>query len=156
MGPFNAVLYDGDFVGEGMLYGRGAGGRPTASAVVADLLEVCRNRSQKDHTSLSPIGFDLKSLKKVSPKSLSVLVCDYYLRFTAIDRPNVLAQITGMLGQHGISISSVYQHGRKENEEVPIVVFTHQARESDIQKSLGAIDKMDFITQKTQLIRIEE
>jgi homoserine dehydrogenase len=155
-GPFNAILYDGDFVGEGMLYGRGAGGRPTASAIVADLIEACRNQVNKVPSSLSPIGFPLAGLVKVQPRAMSELHSDYYLRFMATDKPGVLARVTGLLGQHGISISSVYQHGHNEDEEVPIVVFTHKAKESAIQKSLSEIDKMDFITQKTQLIRIEE
>lgn len=156
-GVFNAIQYHGDYVGVGMFYGRGAGGGPTASAVVSDILEVCRSLERDERTHSSPTGFPLKSLKTVEPVPMGDLVCQYYLRFTVIDKPNVLAQLTAILGQHQISIQNLYQHGdSEERHEVPVIAFTHRAKEKDIRKALDAIDKLDSVTKPSLLIRIEE
>ncbi|MGH7167684.1 MAG: ACT domain-containing protein, partial [Nitrospiraceae bacterium] len=79
----------------------------------------------------------------------------YYTRFMVQDRPGVLSQISGVLGRHGISISSVLQKGRQEGQTVPVVIMTHTATERDIQASLREIDRMAFISEPTTLIRVE-
>lgn len=156
-GVANAVQYHADFAGTGMLYGAGAGGKATASAVVSDLMELARNLTLETRNVLSPIGFKLEGLTRIKPKPMADLMCGYYLRFTTIDKPSVLAQIAGVLGQNDISISSVYQRstdGKKDN--ATIVILTHCSCEQDVQAALNAIDKMALITQTTQLIRIED
>lgn len=155
-GALNAVQYVGDFVREGMIYGQGAGGDPTASAVAADLLELARNYPLLDKKMLSPIGFQLKNLKDAQIKPMQELQCRYYLRFTAQDKASVLAKISAILGENKISIYSVYQHGRESTNDVTIVVFTHTAQEKNIQSALSEINKLKVITKKTQLIRIED
>lgn len=156
-GSFNAIQYIGDFVGEGMLYGRGAGGKPTASAVVSDVIEIAQGLGGAGFRDLSPLGFRLDELRRVRPKNMGELECPYYLRFTVLDKPSVLSQITGILGRHNISIQHVYQHGRQEEAlPVPVVIFTHRAREKDVQAAMKKIDRLKFVTEETQVIRIEE
>ena len=79
----------------------------------------------------------------------------YYLRFMVVDRPGVLSQISGVLGQHGISISSVLQKGRKEGQTVPVVIMTHTATERNVRAALRDINRMAFISEPTMLIRVE-
>ena len=83
------------------------------------------------------------------------VVGQYYLRFTTVDRPGVLARIAGSLGNYNISIASMIQPDRHQAEAVPIVIMTHEAREGDIRKALVEIDQLDIIREKTRLIRIE-
>lgn len=157
MGAFNAIQYHGDYAGVGMLYGRGAGGAPTASAVVSDVLEACRSLEREDNRQNSPTGFSLREFKTISPLPMGAVRCAYYLRLTVVDKPNVLAQVTAILGRHGISIRNVYQHGfSEERRETPVVVFTHRALEHDMRLAVEAIDRLDSTAQPTQLMRIEE
>lgn len=156
-GSFNAIQYIGDFVGEGMLYGRGAGGKPTASAVVSDIIEIAQGLGGAGFRDLSPLGFRMDKVSRVKPKSMGELECPYYLRFTVLDKPSVLSQITGVLGRHNISIQHVYQHGRQEEAlPVPVVIFTHRACEQDVQAAMRKINGLRFVMQPTQVIRIEE
>lgn len=156
-GAFNAIQYRGDFVGLGMLYGQGAGGGPTASAVVSDILEICRSFERDERTHSSPTGYSLNSVKKIDPLPMGEISCPYYLRFTVVDKPNVLAQLTTILGRHEISIQHLYQHGfSEERKEVPVIAFTHRAKEKDVRLAMESIDKLDSVTKASQLIRIEE
>ncbi|HEN20673.1 MAG TPA: ACT domain-containing protein, partial [Desulfobacteraceae bacterium] len=79
----------------------------------------------------------------------------YYFRFSALDAPGVLSKIAGILGKNQISISSVIQKGRKVNGSVPIVMLTHDARESNVNKAVSLIDELDVLTDKTIIIRVE-
>ena len=93
------------------------------------------------------------------PKSIipiDELFTHYYFRFSVVDRPGVLSKISGILGQNNISISSVIQKGREIRGSVPIVMMTHEAREADVRKALAKIDKLDVVTDKSTLIRIEQ
>lgn len=155
-GVFNAVQYHGDYVGEGMLLGLGAGGAPTASAVAADIMEVARNIQSQNKSPLEPAGFLTENLEAVKPRDILSLNTRYYIRFSVLDRPNVLAHITRVLGKHSISIQHLYQHGEEEEKAIPVIVFTHTANEKNIRAALKEIDHMDFITQITKIIRIED
>lgn len=155
-GANNAISYLGDYVGEGMQYGLGAGGGPTASAVVSDLIEVSRREAVGNTPFLSATGFEIKYLRADSPKDILNLEMSYYIRFSVFDRPNVLAQITRTLGEHKISVKHLYQHGAENQTEIPLIVFTHKTPEASVRKALKEIDQMDFISQITKLIRIEE
>ena len=88
-------------------------------------------------------------------KAMEEVVTPYYLRFTAVDRPGVLSKISGILGDHEISIASVIQKGRRVKGAVPIVMMTHEAVEKNIQQALRALDGLDIIQAKTTLIRVE-
>jgi homoserine dehydrogenase len=152
---FNAILLDGDYVGPSLLYGRGAGKNPTASAVVADLVEISRNLLNGVSYTVPPLGHSGSSVREGVLEKMDDLESDYYLRFSVTDQPGVLAQITGLLGKHSISISSVYQHGQGQGKKVPVVVVTHKAREVNVQKALALIDRLSVVKEKTLLVRIE-
>jgi homoserine dehydrogenase len=93
--------------------------------------------------------------KGVSIQPMDELMTSYYFRVSALDTPGVLSTISGILAQNGISISSVIQKGRDEKGSVPIVMLTHEARESQAQKAIQLIDHLDVVTDKTVVIRVE-
>jgi len=85
------------------------------------------------------------------------LETSYYFRFSAVDQPGVLSKISGILGEHGISISSVIQKGREEDgSAVPVVMLTHEAKESNVTKALSLMDRLEVLTDKTMVIRVED
>jgi homoserine dehydrogenase len=156
-GAMNAITVHGDAVGPTLFYGAGAGELPTASAVVADLIELAREVRRGSAGRVAPLSTlpDRLVPKPIVP--LGELSGRAYLRFTAKDAPGVLSEITGVLGVHGISIESVVQKGRGHaGESVPIVVFTHPAPESAVRQALDRIDRLPEVTAPTRLIRIEE
>lgn len=155
-GAYNALYVCGDSVGDILLYGQGAGMMPTGSAVVSDLVNICRNInkgiSQRIPQGSSLMGFNGKGL---TIKPFDQVITHYYFRFSALDQPGVLSTIAGILGSHGISIASVIQKGRGLGEAVPIVMMTHEARESGVQKAIREIDLLPVIADKTVIIRVE-
>lgn len=155
-GAFNAIRLTGDFVGPVMLYGRGAGMEATASAVVGDVMDISRNIMAGIGRRCAPLGYLDGSVKKLGIKPTGEIVSKYYLRFSAVDRPGVLAKIAGALGAHGISIESMIQTARQAGEIVPIVIMTHEAGEADVRNALEEIDGFEVIKEKTNLIRIED
>ncbi|RII27143.1 MAG: homoserine dehydrogenase [Geobacter sp.] len=155
-GVFNAIRLSGDFVGPVMFYGRGAGMDPTASAIVGDLMDIARNIVAGIGRRTAPLGYLDGRVKKLGIKPMGEIVSKYCLRFSTLDKPGVLAKISGALGQHGISIESMIQKGRSAGETVPIVIMTHEAQEKDVRASLAEIDELDFIREKSNLIRIED
>lgn len=155
-GVFNAIRFTGDFVGPVMFYGRGAGMDPTASAVVGDIIDVARNIMAGIGRRCAPLGYRDDAVATLALKPMGEIESKYYIRFSAVDRPGVLAKISGVLGGYNISIESMVQSARMAGEEVPIVIMTHEALERDVRKALDEIDTFDIITQKSQLIRIED
>ncbi|RNC68612.1 MAG: homoserine dehydrogenase [Desulfuromonadales bacterium] len=155
-GVFNAIRLTGDFVGPVMFYGRGAGMDPTASAVVGDIIAVSRNIMAGIGRRCAPLGYRDEAVGSLALKPMGEIESKYYIRFSAVDRPGVLAKISGALGKYNISIESMVQSARMAGEEVPIVIMTHEALERDVRKALDEIDTFDIITQKSRLIRIED
>jgi homoserine dehydrogenase len=156
-GAMNAIAVHGDAVGETLFYGAGAGELPTASAVVSDLMEIARELSRGGGCRVAPLSYPAEALRPIPLVPLGELRARCYLRFTALDRPNVLAHIAGVLGEHEISIESVMQKGRVHSgESVPVVVMTHPALEAQLRRALEAIDRLPDVTSKTRLVRIEE
>jgi homoserine dehydrogenase len=155
-GVFNAIRLTGDFVGTVMLYGRGAGMEPTASAVTGDLMDISRNILAGVGHRVAARGYREAAVKDLPIKPIGETVSKCYLRFSALDRPGVLARIAGALGTYGISIESMIQTGRSAGETVPIVIMTHEAREQDIRAALAEIDGFDVIKEKSNYIRIED
>lgn len=153
-GVFNGVMIEGESFGKSLFYGLGAGGPPTATAVVADIIEIARNIALRV-PSVPPLGYKTETIQKGKVRPMDDIEAEYYLRFNALDKSGVFAKIAHILGLNHISISSVYQHGREEGKEVPIVVVTHKAREKNIMAALKEIDKLAVVTHKTLLIRIE-
>ncbi|MEW6144924.1 MAG: homoserine dehydrogenase [Thermodesulfobacteriota bacterium] len=154
-GAFNAIYLVGDAVGPAMLYGKGAGMMPTASAVVSDVIEIAKDISLGNTHPSPPRFYGVKELSRLI--KMSDTTNKYYLRFQAEDRPGVLGRITGSLGKHGISIESVIQKGRHlGGGDVPVVIMTHEALEKNLLSSLREIDRFSTIRAKTTFIRIED
>jgi len=153
---YNAIYLEGDFVGPNLYYGMGAGRRPTGSAVVSDIMNLARQIQHGAKTTV-PFSTHAPSLENdLSIQPIEELHTAYYFRFSAIDKPSVLSKISGILGDHEISISSVLQKGRKINGSVPIVMMTHEAQESSVIEALSLMDRLDVLTDKTMVIRVEE
>ncbi len=155
-GVFNGIRLSGDFVGPVMFYGRGAGMEPTASAVIGDVADIARNLLAGVSRRSAPLGYGDERIKRLAIKPMGEIVSKYYIRFTAYDRPGVLAKISGALGENNISIESMMQTARSTNCTVPIVIMTHEALEKDVRKALEVIDTFDVIKEKSNLIRIED
>jgi len=154
---FNAVFVRTRDVGPTMFYGKGAGMMPTGSAVTADIAALARDIVQGAVNRVPPPLYAVKKLPPIKVKPVRDTVIRYYLRLTAADMPGVLSKISGILGRHKISISSVIQKGRRaRGGAVPIFMLTHEAREADLQKALREIDRLSMMKQKTMVIRIED
>ena len=154
-GVYNAIQVTGDAVGDIMLYGRGAGSMPTASAVVSDVIDIARNIRKGATGRVPPTGFQADQRRPLPIRAIENITGLYYLRFMVLDRPGVLSQLSGVLGKHDISISSVLQRGRKDGHTVPVVVTTHMAVERNIRASLREIDALPAVSSPTTVIRIE-
>ena len=155
-GTVNAVMVSGDAVGDIMLYGRGAGMMPTASAVISDAVDLARNLMAGTAGRIPALSFQRDHIRNIKILPMDEIVTHYYFRFEALDRPGVLSKISGILGKHNISIQSMQQKGRKTDGSVPVVMVSHLAREADVQKALAEIDNLDVVGEKTVLIRIED
>lgn len=154
-GVYNAIQLVGDAVQDIVLYGQGAGSMPTGSAVVSDIIDIARNVMTGASGRVPAGSFQGDQRRPLRIRPMEEIVTLYYLRFMVLDRPGVLSQIAGVLGQHGISISSVLQKGRKEGQTVPVVIMTHTATERHVQAALREIDRMPFISEPATLIRVE-
>ena len=148
-GVFNAVVAEGDFVGRVMLQGRGAGAGPTASAVVADLIDIARGR-------FTPTwGASAAFLSSVPSVPIGTHFGAYYLRLMVVDRPGVIADVTAILRDMGVSLESMLQRGRSPGEAVPVVLVTHETRENEMQQALDRIGALETVMEQPTLIRIE-
>lgn len=155
-GAYNAFYLVGDAVGKVLLYGLGAGQMPTGSAVVADVVDVARDVLHGAVGRVSSLGLPFEALASLPLRPMEGLMSRYYFRFSAVDRPGVLARIAGILGEYGISIESVIQKGRGKGAAVPIVMLTHEAQEAKVRQALNLIDELDVVADRTMLIRIED
>ena len=156
-GAMNAVAVTGDAVGRTLFYGAGAGEMPTASAVVSDLVEIAREIRRGGAGRVAPLSYLPESLRERPLVPQGELRGRAYLRFTALDRPGVLAHIAGVLGEHGIGIESVLQKGRGgASASVPVLMRTHPCSEADLRAALASIDRLPDVTAPTRWIRIEE
>lgn len=155
-GAFNAIYLDGDFVGPNLYYGLGAGKNPTGSAVVGDVISLAREIRQGVRSLMPPLAHERPLRERIEIQPIDELESPYYFRFSAVDRPGVLSKISGILGDHDISIYSVIQKGRQVKGSVPVVMLTHEAKESNVLRALSLIDQLDVLTDKTMMIRVEE
>jgi homoserine dehydrogenase len=156
-GAMNAIAVHGDAVGPTLFYGAGAGELPTASAVVADLMEVAREIRRGSAGRVAPLSYMPDHLEPKRLVGLGELFARCYLVFSVADQPGVLGRIASVLGDNAISIASVIQktHGG-DAPSVPIVVLTQPASEADVRQALAKIDRMPEVTAPTRLVRIEE
>ena len=154
-GEYNGVLVTGDFVGSTMYYGLGAGNKPTASAVMSDLIYVCRSVSDNVAGEISNCWFlsDNPQIKRL--RKMGDVKSRYYLKFTVLDQAGVLSNISRILGEHQISIASVIQKEQKKGDKVPVVIVTYEAVEKNVQDALKKINGLPFIQEETLLIRMD-
>lgn len=148
-GVFNAVMAEGDFVGASMAEGRGAGAGPTASAVVADIMDLARG------VRLPVFGVGTKDLKKAVPASEQDIVSSYYLRLVVIDQPGVIADLSAVLRDHKISIEALLQRGRDPGQPVSIVIVTHEINQAAMRRAVAEIGGLSTVAQAPTCLRIE-
>jgi homoserine dehydrogenase len=150
-GVFNGIVAEGDFVGRVVLEGRGAGAHPTASAVVADLVDIAAGRY------VPPFGVPAEALENLPGAPMERHHGAYYIRLMVVDQPGVIADIAAALRDQSVSMESMIQHGRAgPGEAVPIVLTTHDTVEASMQKALAAIGKLPSVLEPPRMIRIED
>ena len=155
-GVMNAVLVQGDAVGPTLYYGAGAGAEPTASAVVADLVDVVRALTTDPENRVPHLAFQPGSLSDTQVLDMDEVVTAYYLRMTAQDKPGVLAKIAGIFGDAGISIEAMEQKEPAEGEtEVPLIMLTQRVREKAMNEAIAAIGDLDVVSGEIVRIRVE-
>lgn len=142
---YNAVFVEGAAVGQLMFYGRGAGGRPTASAVLGDLIDASLNLRKGTHASLGQLG-------KAMIRPIDETSAEYYLPLEVADRPGVLHAVTGVFAHNGVSIRAAEQEGL--GEEARLVFITHAAREADVQATLQELRDLDVVKRVGDLLRV--
>jgi homoserine dehydrogenase len=148
-GSFNAVMIEADAAGRLMFYGRGAGQMPTASAVVADIIDAARWRRMPADSS----GGNVAVPARGSVLSMDETNSHYFIRFNVADQFGVLGRIATELGHNRVSIQMVIQKEKRPDGIVPVVILTHPAREADFRKAISAIDSCDFVLEATSFIR---
>lgn len=146
---YNAVVAHGDFVDDTMYEGRGAGAGPTASAVVADIVDVARG------LSVSTFGIPVGALADAEPAPIERHRSAYYIRLMVRDEPGVIAEITAVFRDEAISIESMLQRARSETEAVPVVLNTHVCEEAAMRRTLERIEALDSVVEQPTMIRIE-
>ena len=150
---YNAVMIEGDASDDVVFYGKGAGQLPAASAVVSDIIDLAKFIATETAGEVQNVIYSKKKNIKFLPHGKSK--SDYYLRFSVVDRPGVLAKISGILGEYGVSIASLYQKDRNKDKKVSIIITTHRAVSEKVAQALEAIDKLPIIKAKTVKLRIE-
>ena len=142
---FNAVFIEGDAVGELMLYGRGAGGAPSASAVLGDLIDAARNLRRGFHAGFGPVD-------RARIRPIDELRSEYYLNMEVVDRPGVLHAVSGVFADHGVSIRSMEQEGL--GDEARLVFITHTATEANVQATLQDLRELDVVHRVCSVLRV--
>lgn len=156
-GAMNAVVVKGDAVGPTLYYGAGAGAEPTASAVVADLMDVARLIDATSAQRVPYLAFQPEQVQDLAILSIDEVQSAYYLRLRASDKPGVLADVTKILGDRSISIDAMLQKEPDENEtEADIVILTHITVEKNMNAAIAAIESLEAISGKVVRIRMEE
>ena len=156
-GVLNAIRVCDDLMEENILAGHGAGELPTGSAVVGDIVEIGRNILSNAKNRVPASSFKKAKIQPIPLKDMSKVESEYFLRFNVLDNPGVLSKISGILGDHSISIKSMIQKGRgKEGKAVSLVMMCHRSCEGNIQKALKKIEQLDVVCGKSNLIHVEK
>ncbi|MBK4722490.1 homoserine dehydrogenase [Azospirillum sp. YIM DDC1] len=149
-GVFNAVIAQGDFVDRVLFVGRGAGEGPTASAVVADLIDIARGRSTPT------FGVPAAQLSEAQPSPMEARRGSYYVRLMVVDRPGVIADVAAAMRDQNVSMEQFLQRGRAPGEAVPVVLTTHDTDEAAMQRALATIAAKESVVEPPRMIRIEQ
>ncbi len=156
-GVMNAVLVQGDAVGPTLYYGAGAGAEPTASAVVADIVDVVRALTSDPENRVPHLAFQPDAMSDLPILPMDEVETAYYLRMQAIDEPGVLADVTRILGDASISIEAILQKEPAPGaSDVPVILLTQRTREAQMNMAIEKIEALDAITGKVTRIRLEE
>ena len=154
-GVMNAVMVKGDAVGATMYYGAGAGSLPTASAVVADIVDVTRLATADPEHRVPHLAFQPDRLADLAILPISEVESSYYLRVNVIDRAGVLAELTRILASEGISIEALIQKGSEREAEAEIVLLTHRVVEKHVNAAIAQIEALDSVTGSVTKLRME-
>ncbi|MDK4688650.1 homoserine dehydrogenase [Kingella negevensis] len=154
-GVMNAVRVKADMVGETMYYGAGAGSLPTASAVVADIIDICRNIGAGQDNRVPHLSFQSSQVKPQKFLTIDEITSSYYLRVQAADEAGVLGKIATLLAEQGVSIEALIQKGVLDCTYAEIVILTHSTVEKNIKNAIAAIEQQAFVSEKVTMIRME-
>ncbi|HEY8034225.1 MAG TPA: homoserine dehydrogenase [Methylobacter sp.] len=155
-GVMNAILVKGDAVGPTLYYGAGAGAEPTASSVVADVIDVVRALTSDPENRVPHLAFQADALADIPVLSADMFQTAYYLRLNAEDKPGVLAEVTRILAEHQISIEAISQKVPQDNEtSVPIIILTQVTLEKEMNAAIAEIEALKTVTGKVNRIRLE-
>ncbi|MEJ6656839.1 MAG: homoserine dehydrogenase [Pseudomonas sp.] len=156
-GVMNAVMVNGDAVGSTLYYGAGAGAEPTASAVVADIIDVARALATDPSSRVPHLAFGADVLSDLPILPVGEVETAYYLRLHAQDRPGVLARVASILSERGINIESIMQKDVEEQDGlVPIIILTHRVREQSMNDAIAAMEALDEVAGPLMRIRVEQ
>ena len=154
-GVKNAVLVQSDPVGATLYYGSGAGAGPTASSIVADIVDVVRSMGSEQSNFVPHLAFQPHAITDTPILPMEDVVTSYYLRLTANDRPGVLADVTRILSQHGISIEAILQKPAHEAGSVPVIILTKPVVEREMNHAIAGMEGLNDIIGKVVRIRLE-
>jgi len=155
-GVMNAVLVKGDAVGPTLYYGAGAGAEPTASAVIADIIDVVRALTTDPGNRVPHLAFQPKSMSNIAILPMEEVQTGYYLRINAVDKPGVLSDITTILGDQQISIEAIIQKEPDEDATfVPVILLTQKVSEKNMNEAIRKIEQLDTVGAKIRRIRVE-
>lgn len=154
-GVMNAVRVDADMVGETLYYGAGAGALPTASAVVADIIDICRLITADPGNRVPYLAFQPSQVKAQPMLPMDEITSSYYLRVQAKDQPGVLGQIANLLAKENVSIEALIQKGVLDGSLAEIVILTHSTVEKNIKTAIAAIEALDVVYAPVVMIRME-
>jgi homoserine dehydrogenase len=156
-GAMNAVLVQGDAVGATLYYGKGAGSEPTASAVIADLVDITRLASADPGHRVPYLAFQPDELADTPILPMAEVTTSYYLRMRVADKPGVLAEVTRILADASISIGAMLQKEAGEGEtQTDLIILTHETREKQIDAAIAAIEALSTIAGSVHRIRLEQ
>lgn len=155
-GVMNAILVKGDAVGPTLYYGPGAGAEPTASAVVADIVDVARTLAVEPGQRVPYLGYQLNALNDTPVLGIADTETAYYLRMLALDKPGVLSQVAQVLSQAGISVEAIIQKEPAEGQDhVPLIILTSRSIEKNLIAAISSIEALDSIAGEVTRIRVE-
>ncbi len=156
-GVMNAVMVNGDAVGNTLYYGAGAGMEPTASAVVADIIDVARAMNTDDSARVPALAFQAEALSDYPVLPIEQCATAYYLRIQAKDHPGVLAQVASILSERGINIESIMQKEAEEQDGlIPIILLTHKVQEAQMNEAIAALEALESVTNPVVRVRVEQ
>ena len=152
----NAVMVNADAVGTTLFYGPGAGAEPTASAVIADVVDIARSMGSLSETWVPALGRDLNSLESQNVLPIEEVETSFYMRFSALDEPGVLSNITKIMGDSGISVEAIIQREQPAGEDyVNVIILTSVTKEKCLNEAVSHIEQLNTVRGSVSFIRVE-